>query len=95
LQHITNTFVIQVFLPESQDRPCSVTSQPLFFAMPSAQNLIFVGGGLLSQETLIAHRIRVWYIITYIFHTNQPNVGIYIPYMDGMGSVEKDFPSDF
>ena len=34
------------------------------------------------RET-VAHRIHVWYsIFTYIYHKNQPNVGIYIPYMD-------------
>ena len=35
-------------------------------------------------STYIAKPIRSMYgIFTYIYHKNQPNVGIYIPYMDG------------
>ena len=34
---------------------------------------------------LKAHRIHGTGIFTYIYHKNQPNVGINIPYMDHMG----------
>ena len=46
LKHITtNTFVIQVFLPESQDRPCSVTSPAAaFLANASSSKLDFCRG---------------------------------------------------
>ena len=38
----------------------------------------------------ISHTIHVWYIFTYIYHRNQPNVGKKIPYMDGMGMYESE-----
>ena len=35
------------------------------------------------------HRIHVWYIYTYIYHTNQPNVGKYTNPMDPTGNTAK------
>ena len=32
-------------------------------------------------------------IFTYIYHKNQPNVGIYIPYMDPMGTAANNIYS--
>ena len=39
----------------------------------------------LDRCQFLTHRIHVWYIYLYICHENQPNIGVYIAYMDPMG----------
>ena len=51
-------------------------------AKPKARVSVLEGKGM-----NLTHSIHGNGIFTYIYHTNQPNVGKYIPYMDAMGNI--------
>ena len=75
-----------VVLNQAKNTPIfSTAERPLRRLGGKAHGLASSSPKFLDLSLYLSHTIHLWYIYTYIYHTNQLNVGTYISPIDPMG----------